>query len=633
MGETTSKADRAARAHAAIIEIARTAAETGQTAVFWGYCLAVELWTTRGGWIYAKGQSSSTALALAHGRKAFARKIADGRYSHIAAAMAKHYERSMPNDVEPIEYAGAHAFRPGGRDWQGNVRGDLCAFEDCGTSRESAVHVTVAGVPGTSLSEMRQAFRADEPTGKGTPGADEQLVGKYVRVVGTQPARGIVVDVTDHGRSVHVQASDRLIIADPINVSLLDAPEAWDTHRQLDAAGKLRTQDMPEPDVHFMSTDLLDACGTASHALPLWLTATGRDVTCDACKLVMDSATPLWFNLGDIVQIPEGKIGVVESLTADGESLIAAVECGDTRGPFRASTLRHVPLAVITSVEPHWSERETMGSEYVLVVIGHCYAQSALTARALAAYDRKQYPIALTYAVAQQIEQVRLTAQNCVGSWHTSAPSASLMACSECYEPTPTAERVTRSDGVVFAVGDVVRWSLRSRGDETLWRIDYLYVPLRGDRQPYAGMTAIDDPGPGTRHTAGGLALLRHASPQRSGEGTPAVEPVGWRDLDDALGAVKDVARKLSQQGDEQQIDVARVVRRAQYDALRTMLDVLNGWASGARENHEAMGHRGENVGEECWRSFEHEDIVNMVADAADELGTLDPTRAVASDA
>jgi hypothetical protein len=55
--------------------------------------------------------------------------------------------------------------------------------------------------------------------------------------------------------------------------------------------------------------------------------------------------------------------------------------------------------------------------------------------------------------------------------------------------------------------------------------------------------------------------------------------------------------------------------------ALHTMLTVLDDWIEGAQHNHEAMGHRGENVGDECWRSFAPEDIRNMVNDAAREVG------------
>lgn len=58
--------------------------------------------------------------------------------------------------------------------------------------------------------------------------------------------------------------------------------------------------------------------------------------------------------------------------------------------------------------------------------------------------------------------------------------------------------------------------------------------------------------------------------------------------------------------------------------ALAIMRAVLDDWIKGAKENHEALGHRHENRGEECWRSFAPADIRTMINDAASELG-LEP--------
>jgi hypothetical protein len=55
--------------------------------------------------------------------------------------------------------------------------------------------------------------------------------------------------------------------------------------------------------------------------------------------------------------------------------------------------------------------------------------------------------------------------------------------------------------------------------------------------------------------------------------------------------------------------------------ALAVMLQNLDGWIQGQRENHEALGHRHENRGEECWRSWAPDDIRRMVNDTARELG------------
>ncbi len=54
---------------------------------------------------------------------------------------------------------------------------------------------------------------------------------------------------------------------------------------------------------------------------------------------------------------------------------------------------------------------------------------------------------------------------------------------------------------------------------------------------------------------------------------------------------------------------------------LGVVLQALDGWIQGAKENHEAMQHRHENTGDECWRTFAPSDIRNMINDAATELG------------
>jgi hypothetical protein len=55
--------------------------------------------------------------------------------------------------------------------------------------------------------------------------------------------------------------------------------------------------------------------------------------------------------------------------------------------------------------------------------------------------------------------------------------------------------------------------------------------------------------------------------------------------------------------------------------ALYTLLTVLDGWVDGAHDNHEALGHRDEIRGEECWTRFHPQDIRRMVNDAARDLG------------
>lgn len=55
--------------------------------------------------------------------------------------------------------------------------------------------------------------------------------------------------------------------------------------------------------------------------------------------------------------------------------------------------------------------------------------------------------------------------------------------------------------------------------------------------------------------------------------------------------------------------------------ALSAVLSAIESWEEGARENHEALDHRGENTGNECWTNWKREDIERMVDDAAREVG------------
>lgn len=70
---------------------------------------------------------------------------------------------------------------------------------------------------------------------------------------------------------------------------------------------------------------------------------------------------------------------------------------------------------------------------------------------------------------------------------------------------------------------------------------------------------------------------------------------------------------------------VDRMVRRAQYLALRAVLDSLDGWIEGDKANHDAMEHRNENTGSECWTNYHPDDVRTMVQDAARDLGLTAP--------
>lgn len=98
-----------------------------------------------------------------------------------------------------------------------------------------------------------------------------------------------------------------------------------------------------------------------------------------------------------------------------------------------------------------------------------------------------------------------------------------------------------------------------------------------------------------------------------------------WRERAKAAG-VEAVDDDPARDDDSNEL-LDRIVRRAQYTALVAMLAVVDGWVEGAQENHEALQHRGESIGSECWTQFHPDDIRNMINDAAREVGTADPYR------
>lgn len=65
--------------------------------------------------------------------------------------------------------------------------------------------------------------------------------------------------------------------------------------------------------------------------------------------------------------------------------------------------------------------------------------------------------------------------------------------------------------------------------------------------------------------------------------------------------------------------------QRGAYRALKRLLDVLDGWIEGAQANHEALDHRGESTGSECWNQYHPDDIRAMINDAAREVGVTEP--------
>lgn len=64
--------------------------------------------------------------------------------------------------------------------------------------------------------------------------------------------------------------------------------------------------------------------------------------------------------------------------------------------------------------------------------------------------------------------------------------------------------------------------------------------------------------------------------------------------------------------------------KRGAEEALRTLLETLDGWIEGARSNHDGFSHRGEPIGEECWTQYAPADIRRMINDAAREVGVAE---------
>ena len=65
-------------------------------------------------------------------------------------------------------------------------------------------------------------------------------------------------------------------------------------------------------------------------------------------------------------------------------------------------------------------------------------------------------------------------------------------------------------------------------------------------------------------------------------------------------------------------------VKHGAEKALRVLLEEIDGWIEGARENHDALDHRGESAGDECWTRWAPADFRSMVNDAARRVGVAE---------
>lgn len=216
-------------------------------------------------------------------------------------------------------------------------------------------------------------------------------------------------------------------------------------------------------------------------------------------------------------------------------------------------------------------------------------------------------------------------------------------------------ESVTRDDGVIFRVGDHVRY-IGQHDDGTKWKIT-------GFRPgPFASLEALDDPRPGTRSTALYLNIIAHVDERRPGAlrkiqrqdgqvfelGDRVTLPESdrpdqewvireliaargdtWVELTDvpapAIAGRTTLSRltfieHVAPDADEL---MRRAAARAQYDTLRAFRDVLAAWIETSRENHDASVHSAEV--EPCWLNFHASDVRGMISDVAKALGAPVP--------
>jgi hypothetical protein len=143
----------------------------------------------------------------------------------------------------------------------------------------------------------------------------------------------------------------------------------------------------------------------------------------------------------------------------------------------------------------------------------------------------------------------------------------------------PESDTVTELYG--FTVGDRVRTEPEFKAGD-VWRIDRLYrgdpdAPEEWQRVSFAGLRLVD--------RVGGLPL------GQTGTAVPLsrLRPVGGR-------------RDAGRAGD---IDPA------------IMREVIDGWVRTAKENHDALGHRGED--RPCWETWHVADFRSMIGDAVAE--------------
>jgi hypothetical protein len=277
----------------------------------------------------------------------------------------------------------------------------------------------------------------------------------------------------------------------------------------------------------------------------------------------------------DVVQLAHGAIGVVERVNMGGDVLIRSNDNTDgVLSVYDANALRSVPpiafqvAGVPGAVDNGNVPRDYATSELSARAVGRARRiapATRLTQVAIKADDHREYGRGFVYAIASIIDTNRLVAARCEnGQWHESAPSRRLQLCAHC--------------------------------------------DTRGGSMPAPVVTAEPD-------ISALVGKVREATEQLAAAAHGGVAVIEQAAADASDPATTDHTDEL----------VERIVRRAYYSALRKVLDVLEGSRETQRENHDAMSHRGESFGEQCWEHWHSSDFRTMVTDAARELGTADP--------
>lgn len=193
--------------------------------------------------------------------------------------------------------------------------------------------------------------------------------------------------------------------------------------------------------------------------------------------------------------------------------------------------------------------------------------------------------------------------------------------------PKPTDIVVRSSDNEEFTANEHV--TVEGIPGVT-WLVTEVY-PAGTDSEPSATVWA--SPASGFSPRLVSLSRLTHVDPTRpepakeQESAYPAPDPAVLSEYVNTLaGRLMQVIQEVRAPepppaADPVQTDVPdellrRIVRRAQYLALREVLTQLDGWVAGMKSNHEALDHRDR----DCCDTFHPADIRGMVNDAARQL-------------